>query len=241
MTLRRPRPGVLLVLAGTLAWCSVLVEPGTAPAAAQRPHGTGVLRGRVQVPRAASQPVPRPRVADLAPAVRPGLVDTRRAVVFLEAPDATDRSPLRDAPARPPGRARMDQRDETFIPHVLAVDVGTLVEFPNNDRTFHNVFSLSRTKRFDLGRYGRGKSETVRFDRPGVVRVFCDIHSHMSASILVFNHPYYATTTDDGRYAITGIPAGTYTVSLWHEGVVRGTRRVTITDEAIVNADLLVQ
>ena len=209
--------------------------------AAQRPAGTGILRGRVQVPRDPSRAVPRPRVSDLKPATRPGLVDTGRAVVFLEGFEAPARSPLHERAARPAVRARMDQRDETFIPHVLAVDTGAVVEFPNNDKTFHNVFSLSRTRKFDLGRYGRGESESVRFDRPGIVRVFCDIHSHMSASILVFNHPYYATTTDEGRYEIGGIPAGTYTVSAWHGGTVRGTHRVTITDDAIVDLDLLVE
>ena len=81
----------------------------------------------------------------------------------------------------------MDQRNERFVPHVLAVMVGTVVDFPNSDLTYHNVFSLSRAKRFDLGRYAAGKSKSVRMDRPGVVRVFCDIHSHMNAFVLVFN------------------------------------------------------
>src|SRR5688572_32493520 len=75
----------------------------------------------------------------------------------------------------------MDQRNERFVPHLLAVMVGTFVDFPNSDLTYHNVFSLSRAKRFDLGRYAAGKSKGVRMDRPGVVRVFCDIHSHMNA------------------------------------------------------------
>ena len=81
----------------------------------------------------------------------------------------------------------MDQRNETFLPRLLAVQTGTTVDFPNSDSTYHNVFSLSRARRFDLGRYAAGKTKSVRFDRPGVVRVFCDIHSHMSAFIVVFN------------------------------------------------------
>ena len=85
----------------------------------------------------------------------------------------------------------MDQRNETFVPHLLAVTVGTTVDFPNNDRTYHNVFSLSKAQRFDLGRYAAGRSKAVRFDRPGVVRVFCDIHSHMNAFILVFTHRFF--------------------------------------------------
>jgi hypothetical protein len=90
------------------------------------------------------------------------------------------------------------------------------------------VFSLSKTKRFDLGRYARGRSKSVRFDHPGVVRVFCDIHSHMSAFVLVFSHPFYSTSDADGRYRLDNIPPGTYTVSAWHEGAARDTRTVTI-------------
>jgi hypothetical protein len=111
---------------------------------------------------------------------------------------------------------------------VLAVTAGTLVDFPNNDSTYHNVFSLSKTKRFDLGRYANGRSATVRFDHPGIVRVFCDIHSHMSAWVLVFSHPYFATTDADGRYRIDDVPPGTYTVAAWYEGAARDTRTITI-------------
>ena len=112
----------------------------------------------------------------------------------------------------------MDQRNETFVPHVLAVMVGTVVDFPNSDKTFHNVFSLSQAKRFDLGRYAAGRSKSVRFDRPGVVRVFCDIHSHMNAFVLVFSHPFFDVTDADGRFRIDNVPAGTYTVVGWYEG-----------------------
>ena len=125
----------------------------------------------------------------------------------------------------------MDQRDQTFVPHVLAITVGTTVEFPNSDLTFHNVFSLSKTKSFDLGRYSRGKSKSVRFDRPGVVQVFCDIHSHMSAFILVFAHRYFAVTDRAGRHtrSRTSRPARTR----WPSGTKarsRETRSVTDPD-----------
>jgi hypothetical protein len=90
------------------------------------------------------------------------------------------------------------------------------------------VFSLSKINKFDLGRYARGKSKSVRFDRPGVVRIFCDIHSHMSAFVLVFSHPYYVIAEPDGRYRIDNIPPGTYTVSAWYEGEARDTRMVSI-------------
>ena len=99
------------------------------------------------------------------------------------------------------------------MPYVLAVTVGSTVDFPNSDRIYHNVFSLSKPRRFDLGRYPRGQSRSVRFDRPGVVRVFCEIHSHMSAFILVFAHRFFAVTDAEGRYRIDDVPPGTYTLA----------------------------
>jgi plastocyanin len=231
--------------AGLIAVAAValVTEPrAQLSAAAQGTGGGGSLRGRVDIRRVASVPVPRPGVAELSAPLRPEPLDLPRAVVFLEAVAVGDRSALRAGPRTPTGRPRIDQRNETFSPHVLAVDVGTLVDFPNNDQTFHNVFSLSPPRRFDLGRYGRGKSASVRFDRPGIVRVFCDIHSHMSAYVLVFNHPFHAMTDDDGRYRIDNIPPGTYTVTAWHEGAARDTRSITIPPAgSIIDVDLLVQ
>jgi hypothetical protein len=113
----------------------------------------------------------------------------------------------------------MDQRNERFEPHVLAIVAGTWVDFPNDDRTYHNVFSLSKTKEFNLGRYAVGRSKAVRFERPGVVRVFCDIHSHMTAFILVFAHRYFAVTDEEGKYRLDGVPPGTYTLIVWNETV----------------------
>jgi hypothetical protein len=124
----------------------------------------------------------------------------------------------------------MDQRNETFVPHVLAIVAGTTVDFPNSDRIYHNVFSLSRAKSFDLGRYATGKSKSVRFDRPGIVRVFCEIHSHMSAFILVFAHRYFAVTDDEGRFRIDNVPPGAYTLVAWNESVPQTARRVVVPD-----------
>jgi hypothetical protein len=151
-----------------------------------------------------------------------GHPDRRVAVVYLES------VPRGAFEVPPPGRAVLDQKDETFVPHVLAVTVGTTVVFPNSDLVYHNVFSLSKAKSFDLGRYPRGQSRSVRFDRPGMVRVFCEIHSHMSAFVLVFAHRFFDTTDETGRYRIEGVPPGTYTVAVWNEGEVRTTRSVTV-------------
>jgi plastocyanin len=202
---------------------------------AQAPPRPGAtLRGRVDVRRTAPAPERRPNVGDLGGAAPREPVDRRRAVVYLE---AAPRGAFED---RDVPRLRMDQRRETFVPHVLAVMAGTTVDFPNSDSTYHNVFSLSKAKRFDLGRYAQGKSQSVRFDHPGIVRVFCDIHSHMSAFILVFSHPYFAVTEPDGRYRIDNVPPGTYSVAAWHEGETRETRTVTVPDAGAVELDFVV-
>ena len=136
----------------------------------------------------------------------------------------------------------MDQRNEQFVPHVLAITAGTWVDFPNDDTTYHNVFSLSKTKEFNLGRYAAGKSKAIQFDHPGVVRVFCDIHSHMSAFILVFAHRFFAVTDDDGRYRLDNVPPGSYTLAVWNE-TVHGDpphRPITVGD-ADVDADFTIR
>jgi hypothetical protein len=110
----------------------------------------------------------------------------------------------------------LDQRDLMFHPQVLPILVGTTVDFPNRDNLFHNVFSYSQPKEFDLGRYPTGMQKSVRFDNPGIVRVYCDIHSHMNATILILDNPYFAVPDDQGNFSIRNIPRGTYTVRLWY-------------------------
>jgi plastocyanin len=166
----------------------------------------------------------RPNVSDLGSAAERDAADRLRSVVYLE---SAPRSAFEQSE---PPRAVMDQRNETFVPHVLAITTGTTVDFPNSDRIYHNVFSLSKTKPFDLGRYAAGKSHAVRFDRPGIVRVFCEIHSHMSAFILVFNHPFFAVTDTEGRYRIDNVPPGNYTVVAWNEGLASEPRPVVVPD-----------
>ena len=193
----------------------------------------GAIRGRVELRQPPADHEPRPNVADLGMHAGHGPTDRRRSVVYLDpAPH-----PAFDVGAQP--RARMDQKNETFIPHVLAVVAGTTVDFPNSDRTYHNVFSLSAPKTFDLGRYAAGRSKSVRFDKPGIVRVFCEIHSHMSAYILVFSHRFFAVTDDDGRYRIPNVPAGSYTVKAWNEAMELESRRITVPDTGDVDLNFV--
>jgi plastocyanin len=193
----------------------------------------GSIRGRVDARRPA--PARRPTVAALGAPVDSGRTDRTRSVVYLET------APRGAFEQVEPGRAVMDQRNETFVPHVLAVTAGTLVDFPNSDRIYHNVFSLSKGARFDLGRYEAGHSKSVRFDRPGVVRVFCEIHSHMNAFILVFGHPFFSMTDADGRYRIDNVPPGTYSLVAWNEGESSGPRAVTVPDGGATEIDLTVR
>jgi plastocyanin len=131
------------------------------------------------------------------------------------------------------------QADETFVPHVLPVIRGTTVTFPNGDPFFHNVFSLSSAKSFDLGRYPKHQVRSIRFDRPGIVKVFCHIHSHMSAVVLVFDHPYFTEANAEGRFRIDNIPPGTYKLVAWHERLKPQRQALSLQAGAEVRIDLV--
>lgn len=136
------------------------------------------------------------------------------AIVFVDRVTA-------GAPFAPPkDKPRMDQRDRKFVPLALPVLVGTTVTFPNGDDEYHNVFSHSKAKELELGRYGKGETKEVTFDKPGVVRLRCEVHSSMHAVIVVLENPWFATTDDRGRFVIKGVPPGKYQVYAFHEDYV---------------------
>jgi plastocyanin len=113
-------------------------------------------------------------------------------------------------------KAVMDQRELRFIPRVLPVVSGATVEFPNNDKHWHNVYSKSEAKEFDLGLYAPGKSRSAKFDKPGVVRILCNVHPGMEAFIVVKEHPYFSATDKQGNYRIDGVPIGKHRLQVWH-------------------------
>jgi plastocyanin len=141
---------------------------------------------------------------------RSGRGPEMNAVVWLEAPNAP-RGPQTE-------RVVLDQRNLTFSPHVLAVRVGTVVDFPNNDRVFHNVFSFRDGKRFDLGMYPVGAVQRVTFDRVGLSRIFCNIHPQMAAYVMAVDSPYFATSNQNGAFTIADVPPGTYRYQAWKPG-----------------------
>lgn len=135
-------------------------------------------------------------------------------------------------------RTEMLQRDKHFVPHVVAVPVGATVDFPNFDPIFHNAFSNFSGQPFDVGLYPPGTSRNVTFKHPGIVRVFCNIHSTMSAIIAVLPTPWYAVTQNSGKYSISNVPAGEYQLRMFHERALPENlkfleRRITISESGL--------
>jgi len=134
---------------------------------------------------------------------------------------------------------KVSQRGAMFSPHVLPVVVGTTVEWPNNDEIFHNVFSISEAKSFDLGLYKSPEVKPITFEKPGRVDVFCSIHTRMNCIILVLENPHFAATDDKGRYAIPNVPAGTYKLKAWHERLPSQVKEIVVPDNGAVKTDFV--
>jgi plastocyanin len=146
----------------------------------------------------------------------------------------------------------MDQQNLTFIPHVLPIPVGALVHFPNNDKVDHNIFSLSRTKKFNLGSYKPGENKSVLFDKPGIVELRCDVHAEMAAFIMVLENPYFAVTDDQGRFEIPNskyleknnikgikdLPPGKYILKIWHEKLKTQKQMITVPENGEASIEI---
>ena len=223
-----PQPIVLLAC---VAAVSVVSAGAAGPPAHDNGAANGGIRGRVALGRVAASGARRPTVSDLGTPRERDVSDRQKSVVYLET------APRGAFERTEPDRAVMNQRNEAFVPHLLAVTTGTIVDFPNSDPFYHNVFSLSRAHRFDLGRYATGKSKSVPFAQPGIVRVFCEIHSHMNAYILVFSHPFFTVTDAVGRYQIDNVPAGDYRAIAWNEGVASAPQPITVPDGRTTELD----
>ena len=141
----------------------------------------------------------------------------------------------------PAAPAVVNQRDLRFAPHVLAIQVGTTVNFPNADPVSHNVFSISEAKRFNLGLYGRDVIRRLTFDKPGVVELLCNVHLEMSAFIVVIENPYFAQPTADGSYWISGVPAGRHRLRCWHERLRVQEQVVDVSERGAVAVDFFIQ
>lgn len=157
--------------------------------------------------------------------------DVQQAVVLLVPAHG-------NPPAVAASRADITTENRTFSPHITVVTAGSTVRFPNRDGFNHNVFSLTEGNAFDLGLYDRGEGKTTVFANAGVVNVFCNVHSTMSAIVVVRNTPWFAQPSVDGSFTIGNVPPGEYVLHLWHERAPESTRPVTVTAAGLQLPDL---
>lgn len=187
------------------------------------------IEGRVALPKTRTAPLVNKRYEIVA---KGGVVSTNPplAVIYLEGAGLKPGA----APV-----AQMTQKDLTFLPGLLPVHVGTRVEFPNLDDTYHNIFSFSPPKRFDLGRYRTDERPvpTVLFDTPGLVTLRCDIHEHMRALILVLETPHFVMTDEAGYFRLSGVPAGRYVLKAWIDSKTTKQQPVEVKDGAVLRVD----
>jgi len=169
-------------------------------------------------------------------AERINYADLHDFVVYIDqTPDQKPKPPAQ--PVQVITTKRVSQKGAIFSPHVLPVVVGTTVEWPNNDEIFHNVFSISDAKQFDLGLYQKPEVKSVLFDKPGRVDVFCSIHTSMNCIVLVLETPHFAATDEKGRYSIANVPPGTYRLKAWHERLPSQIKEITVPESGDVKGD----
>lgn len=187
------------------------------------------IEGRVALPKARSTPVVNQRYEIVA---KSGVLSTNPpvAIVYLEGAFARPASPR---------TVQLTQKDLMFVPSLLPVQVGTRVEFPNLDDAYHNIFSFSPPKRFDLGRYRSDETPvpSVLFDAAGLVTLRCDIHEHMRALILVLDTPHFVITDASGGFRLTGLPEGRYTLKAWIDSKTTREKSVELGGAEVLRVD----
>lgn len=141
-------------------------------------------------------------------------------------------------PPAPAPKQEIVQKDLKFQPALLVIPVNSTVDFPNHDPEFHNVFSYSKTKRFDLGRYPKGESKYVKFTKPGIGKIYCEIHQWMRAVIVVVENPFYTTAGEKGSYQIKNIPKGTYDVLFWKIGHKKAIKEIEVPANGTVEVNV---
>jgi plastocyanin len=147
-----------------------------------------------------------------------------------------------ESPSAPASQhAVMDQRNAEFFPHVLPVRKGTIVDFINRDNVYHNVFSLSPAKKFNIGRRPTGQAVPITFDKSGVVEIFCDIHSNMAAYVFVMENSFFVRPDKDGHYTIDHVPPGTYSIKVWHEQFGNVERTITIASSSTTTENFVLE
>src|SRR5688500_3148462 len=192
-------------------------------------RGEAVIEGRVALPKSRSAPVMIKRYEVVT---KGGVIATSPpiAVVYLAGKFAK--------PLAGPTR-QITQKEFTFKPLLLPVQIGTRVEFPNLDDTYHNIFSYSPAKRFDLGRY-RPEERPIpfqTFDRPGLITLRCDIHEHMRALVLVLPTPHFTVTDAEGRFRLSGLPSGKYLLKAWLSSKTTLEQQVTLKSGASLRVE----
>lgn len=198
---------------------------------APTPTPAATLRGTLAVPAAAPRAATRNAYPGHADAMASHSMAPRGAVndavLWLARVPAAAESSLA---ANPKPRPKLAQKDQCFMPRVVSVAAGGAVDFPNLDPIYHNVFSVSTTRRFDLGKYPKGQSRSVTFPKAGLVNVYCDIHSDMAAFVIVTPNRAFTQPAADGGWELPDVPAGRYTLHVWHPDFGAFEREVEIAD-----------
>jgi plastocyanin len=206
------------------------------------PATAGEITGKISITKGLTKPkVTLPAYQGRGPALPYGPAEHAepasiadelgRVVVYIESDRMAPPTPI---------RAEISQRNRGFVPEMAVITAGSTVSFPNMDLIFHNVFSLSKVKGFDLGRYPAGETRSIKFDKPGVVKVHCHLHSNMAAVIVVVPSDWYARPESDGGFRMEGVPAGQYTAVAWHNSIGFSKKRIHVTDSGSVTVNFAI-